>query len=73
VLDGRGFRAGQQQMAPDRAGIPVVLLSAAHEARATAAELDASAMLANPSNWTILLWPWLARSTAPHRTPPVWV
>ena len=50
VLDGRGFRAGQQQMAPDRAGIPVVVLSGAHEARATAAELDAAALVTKPFN-----------------------
>jgi DNA-binding response OmpR family regulator len=35
-------------MAPDRAGIPVELLSGAHEARATAAELDAAAMVTKP-------------------------
>jgi two-component system, OmpR family, response regulator CpxR len=47
ILDGPGFRQRQQQD-PELSGIPVVILSAHAEARATASEMQVAAFLKKP-------------------------
>jgi DNA-binding response OmpR family regulator len=48
VLDGWGFRAAQRRLRSDLAGVPVVVLSAARQARAEAQRLDAAAAIPKP-------------------------
>ena len=48
VMDGRAFRAAQQRLPDTVARVPVVVLSGMREARATAEELGAAAVLAKP-------------------------
>src|SRR5262249_12141217 len=48
VMDGRAFRAAQRCLPGAVAEVPVVVLSGMREARATAEELGATAVLAKP-------------------------
>ena len=48
VMDGRAFRAAQRRLPDTVARVPVVVLSGMREARATAEELGAAAVLAKP-------------------------
>jgi DNA-binding response OmpR family regulator len=48
VLDGWGFRAQQRELTPDLAQFPVLVLSGAREARATAADMGAAGVVAKP-------------------------
>jgi two-component system chemotaxis response regulator CheY len=48
VMDGWAFRAEQRRRAGDAAGVPVIVLSGAREARARAAELGAVEALSKP-------------------------
>lgn len=48
VMDGRTFRAAQRQLDGDAARVPVIVLSAAREARAQAEEIGAVEALSKP-------------------------
>jgi CheY-like chemotaxis protein len=48
VLDGWGFRAQQRELTPDLAQIPVLVLSGARDARATAAHKGPAGVVAKP-------------------------
>jgi CheY-like chemotaxis protein len=48
VMDGRAFRAAQRRLPGKVARVPVVVLSGMREARATAEELGAAAVIAKP-------------------------
>jgi CheY-like chemotaxis protein len=48
VMDGRAFRAAQRLLPGTVARVPLVVLSGMREARATAEELGATAVLAKP-------------------------
>lgn len=47
-MDGRTFRSEQRSLPGRAAEVPIVVLSAAREARALAADLDAAAVVAKP-------------------------
>ncbi len=47
-MDGRSFRARQRQLGGSIAAVPVIVLSAAHEARARAGELEAVEAISKP-------------------------
>lgn len=55
VLDGPGFRAVQQTLAPPLGTLPVIVLSGAHDAHAQAEALTATAVIAKPFDLDELL------------------
>ena len=48
VMDGGTFRAAQRRLPGPAAGVPIIILTGAHEGRAQAANLAATAVLTKP-------------------------